>query len=72
MTTAQLLRQAADALDNGEDPFGVNFLQEHNVSLDQCFSMAEQLAVGARMVAKAMDNPHSLLAQEYFIVLAGV
>jgi hypothetical protein len=59
MTTAQLLRKAADALDKGSDPLDVSFVTENDLSLDQLFTLAEQLAVGARIMAKAIEDPRS-------------
>ena len=59
MSTAELLRLAADALDDGRDPLTTPFLSEHEVTLDDCFTLAGQLALGARIVAKAIDSPRS-------------
>lgn len=59
MTSAQLLRAAASALDEGTDPFGGNWLAEHDVTFDQCMSLAQQLAIGARMVAAGIEKPRS-------------
>jgi hypothetical protein len=55
MTTAALLRAAADALDDGQIPLMNPFLSEHEVTLDQCMS----LAIGARIVAAGIENPRS-------------
>jgi hypothetical protein len=49
-----LLLAAADALDDGQDPFATPFLSEHNVTLDECYTLGEQLASGARMMVKTM------------------
>ena len=59
MTSAELLRLAAEALDRGEDPFSPAFLGEHEVTFDQCMSLGKQLAIGARMVARAIERPRS-------------
>jgi hypothetical protein len=59
MTTADLLRAAADALDEGQIPLMNPFLSEHEVTLDQCMSLAEQLAIGARIVAAGIESPQS-------------
>lgn len=59
MTTAELLRLAADALDEKSDPFAESFLSEHGVTLDQVMSLAEQLAIGARIVAAGIEKPRS-------------
>lgn len=60
MSTPELLKTAADALEAGEDPFGNGFLLKHKVTADQCFSLASQLAIGARIVAEGMVKPRSL------------
>lgn len=57
--SAQLLTAAADALDHGEDPFNTDFLSRHDVTADQCASMAQQLALGAKIVAHAVEHPRS-------------
>ena len=59
MTTAQMLRLAADALDDGRDPLTNPFLADNDVTLDQCYALAEQLAIGARIVAAGIENPRS-------------
>jgi hypothetical protein len=53
----ELLNRAADAMDDGMDPFDHGFLAEHGVTLEECFTMAELLAVGARLVAFGLENP---------------
>jgi predicted nucleotide-binding protein (sugar kinase/HSP70/actin superfamily) len=57
--SAELLRKAADALDDGQVPLVNPFLSDHEVTLDQCMSLAQQLAIGARIVAKAIESPRS-------------
>lgn len=59
MTSAELLRKAADALDEGVIPLMNPFLSEHDVTADQCMSLAEQLAIGARIVAAGLEKPKS-------------
>jgi hypothetical protein len=59
MTSAELLRLAAEKLDEKSDPFAESFLSEHQVTLDQAMSLAEQLAIGARIVAKGIEQPRS-------------
>jgi hypothetical protein len=54
---SELLNQAAAAMEDGRDPFDLAFLCEHDVTLDECYDMAEWLAIGARIVAWAIDNP---------------
>lgn len=54
---ADLLTKAADALDHGEDPFGLHFLNEHEVESGECLDMADYLALGARLAAWVIENP---------------
>ena len=65
MSTAELLRKAAAALERGESPLTTPFLGDNDVSLDQCFTLAEQLAIGARIVAAGIERPRSLAGQAY-------
>jgi hypothetical protein len=55
----ELLTAAAGALDDGRDPLAPPFLDDHEVTLDECFFLAEQLAIGARLVAYGLDHPQS-------------
>jgi hypothetical protein len=59
MTSAELLREAADALDEGTDPFSTGWLSEHEVTFDQCMNLAKQLAIGARIIARGIERPRS-------------
>jgi hypothetical protein len=59
MTTVALLRAAADALEEGTDPFSTAFLTEHGVTFEQASSLADQLAIGARIMARGIEKPHS-------------
>jgi hypothetical protein len=52
-----LLRKAAEALDDGQIPLMNPFLSDHDVTFDECMDLAELMAVGAQLVAWAMDNP---------------
>jgi hypothetical protein len=70
MSSSDLLRSAAEALDNGEDPFGAAFLGEHGVTADQCMALAQQLAIGARMVARAIERPRSQEGLAMFATIA--
>jgi hypothetical protein len=72
MTTAALLRKAAEALDRQEDPFSGEFLGTNDVTSDQCMTLAEQLAIGARIVAAAIGNPRSEFGVAYALAIAGV
>jgi hypothetical protein len=55
----ELLMTAARALEDGRDPLAEPFLSDHEVTLDECYSLAEQLAVGARVVALGLAKPAS-------------
>jgi hypothetical protein len=59
VSTAQLLREAAKVLDNHGDPLSEWFLSENEVTLDQAMALGTQLALGARIVAKALEKPRS-------------
>jgi len=52
-----LLREAADALDDGRIPLENPFLSEHDVTFDECIDMADFLALGARLMAWVVENP---------------
>jgi hypothetical protein len=52
-----LLNKAAEALENGEDPLAVSFLSGHEVTSEECMSLAQQLAIGARLVAYGLEHP---------------
>lgn len=54
---ADLLDKAADALDDGEDPFGLHFLSENEVESGECLDMAGQMAAGARLLAWVQRHP---------------
>lgn len=57
-----LLRAAADALDDGRDPFDAAFLVLHEVTLDEVYSLGELMAVGARLVAWGLEHPEQAVA----------
>jgi hypothetical protein len=59
MTSAELLRKAAEALEDGRSPLASSFLSEHDVTLDQLHALAGQLAIGARIVAAGIERPRS-------------
>lgn len=67
---ADLLTAAAEALDDGRDPFSSEFLGKHEITRDECFSLAEQLAIGARIVARGLDHPRSEQGIAVFQTLA--
>lgn len=55
--SSELLKAAADALDDGRNPLTSPFLDDNAVTLDECFDLAEWLAVGAQLMAWAIENP---------------
>lgn len=59
---AELLRAAADGLDEGGHPFCDEFLSGHQVTLDECFDMAAMMAAGAQVMAWAAENPRDAAA----------
>lgn len=60
--SADILRAAADALESGTDPFAGAFLREHEVTLDECYDLAGHLALGAQLLAWAIENPREAVA----------
>jgi hypothetical protein len=72
----ELLLAAADALDEGIDPFGATWLSEHEVALDECYDLSDNLALGARMLANAVEElqggglPATVAAQRIFDSIA--
>jgi hypothetical protein len=60
--SSELLKLAAEALDNGDDPFHESFLCGNEVTLDECFALAGQLALGAQVMAWAIENPKKAAA----------
>lgn len=52
--TVELLAAATVALETGTDPFSEGFLAEHAVTLDECYRLAELLAMGARLIVATM------------------
>lgn len=58
----ELLRIAADALEDGRDPLSTAELAEQGVTLDECFRMGDALAAGARLLAWALDHPQTARA----------
>lgn len=57
MRSTDLLKKAADALDDGQIPLMNPFLADNEVTLDECYNLGDQLAMGARLLAWAMENP---------------
>lgn len=66
----EILLAAASALEAGEDPFSAAFLGEHEVTADECRALAQQLAIGARVVAYGLDKPRSEQGVAVFLTLA--
>lgn len=46
----ELMEMAALALENGQDPLDHGFLAEHNVTLDECYNLADAMAAGLRFI----------------------
>jgi hypothetical protein len=59
MTSVELLHEAAQVLDDGSSPLDGWFLSQNEVTLDQALSLAQQLAIGARVVARGIEAPQS-------------
>ena len=68
--SSELLLAAAEALEDHSDPLSTWFLTEHDVTLDQAASLAEQLALGARILVHAFEHPRSLQGRAMFEILA--
>jgi hypothetical protein len=43
-----LLLAAATALEEGQDPLSINFLQEHSITFAECATFREAMAFGTR------------------------
>jgi hypothetical protein len=69
-STAGLLRKASEALERGEDPFSGEFLRDNDVTSDQCMTLAQMLALGARVVARALEDPKSGAGLAVFLEMA--
>ena len=59
MTSADLLREAAEALDQGDNPFSASRLGEHDVTSDQCMVWPGNWPSCARIVAAGIEKPRS-------------
>jgi hypothetical protein len=59
---SELLKAAADALEDDRDPFSGSFLTEHEVTSGECMDLADSLAIGARLYAWAIENPKQAVA----------
>ena len=70
MSSASLLRKAAEVLDDGCDPMMNPFLADNDVSLDQLYSLAEHLAIGARLVAQGIERPSSPAGMAMLLLMA--
>jgi hypothetical protein len=58
----QLLDAAADTLDDYRDPFHESFLVEHGVVGNEVLELSTLIAMGARVMAFALDDPGALSA----------
>lgn len=66
-----LLRKAAVALEDGRDPLSTAFLAEHAVTYDECMALSDHLAMGARLLAYAVEHPAEALGAVNGANLAG-
>lgn len=59
----KLLEQAADAFDDGRNPFGTEWLVEHDVTLEECMTLSQQIAVAVRNYARLSteETAHAIL-----------
>lgn len=55
-----LLRLAAEALEDGRDPLSQAFLVEHQVTLDECYNLADAMAAAIRRFAALPAAPAGL------------
>lgn len=59
----KLLLDAAKALANGADPFNHDWLVENNVTLDECMSLSERMAIILKgFLGSDKDEQMNLLA----------
>lgn len=65
-----LLTAAANALDKGEVPLSDHFLRENDVTSYECIMLAQQLAIGARIVARGLSDPRSPQGTVVFMTMA--
>ena len=50
----QLLDQAAQALEDGTDPFNASWLAENDVTFDECMTLGETMALAIRVYRQVM------------------
>ncbi len=48
--STELLKLAAQALDEGMNPFSDWFLQEHNVTSDECMTLTDQVSLAINIL----------------------
>lgn len=58
----ELSEFAAAALERGEDPLHVQFLREHEVTSDECWSLAERMAAGLLLVDALIHTDPGILS----------
>lgn len=58
----ELLKAAAVALEDGNDPFHTNWLADNDVTFNECMDLSESLAIGARLLAWVIEHPHEASA----------
>ncbi len=60
--SVDLLKAAADALEDGRDPFAESWLADNGVTYGECMDLGESLATGARLLAWAIEHPNEAAA----------
>ena len=56
----ELTLGAADAIDQGADPFSTAWLSEHKVTLDECWQLSHNIAGCIRAFYAVSDAAHRL------------
>lgn len=57
---SELLRLAAEAMDDGRSPFDSGFLIEHGVTLDEVYDLSETIARATRIYLALRKRPEWL------------
>ena len=59
-----LMREAAKAMEDGRDPLERSFLIEHKVSLDEVFTMSEDIARAVRIYLRMPSDERTVASIE--------
>lgn len=70
MRSADLLKAAVEALEDGRDPLTNSFLTDNEVTLDECYDLADNLALGARIVMTGLTDAASQERQVLMLTMA--